>query len=322
MAGEAPPWSTDAPTGGSGIAERGAGRAAGRAHGVILWAVALVAALIAVAGAAGADHALGQHAMDALPGAALLFSLAHGAYTVGWRGIGVFFAVSYLVAFALEACSVATGFPFGFYEHHTEGPALFDIPLVVPAAYFAYGWIAWALAIAIVRGGPSRPVGAERFTTPLVATMILTGWDFTFDMIFATVDGQYTYRDPGGFFGVPVSNFLGWLLTGWVIVQIFALVEERAASRAAPATLAQCVLPSLVWALPVLPLFGWFLAEPVGAVTVGGRTFLIADIYGTAFVTGLMTLLFVAVVAAVRVTSARRERGDRDGRGATTIPFI
>nr|MDT0667179.1 carotenoid biosynthesis protein [Micromonospora sp. DSM 115978] len=134
---------------------------------------------------------------------------------------------SYVVAFALEASSVAVGFPFGSYEHHTGGPRLLDVPLIVPSAYFAFGWIAWVLASVMVRNTPSRPVGAERFTTPLVATVALTGWDFTFDAVYSTVNAQYSYAEPSGHFGVPVSNFLGWLLTGWIIAQVFAVVEPR-----------------------------------------------------------------------------------------------
>ncbi|OHV36123.1 hypothetical protein BCD49_20795 [Pseudofrankia sp. EUN1h] len=272
----------------------------------MLWVVALIALVIAVGGAVGAGGAVGDAAMDALPGVALLFSVVHGSLWVGWRGVGTYFLISYVVAFALEASSVASGFPFGHYEHFTGGPRLLDIPLVVPSAYFAYGWIAWVLACVIVRGDPHRPAGAERLTTPLVATVILTGWDFTFDAVFATVRSQYRYDDPGGYFGVPVSNFLGWLLTGWIISQVFALVEPRVSAAAPPAGRACRVLPSVVWALPVLPLLGLCLSRPPGEVTVGGRTFVIADIYGSAFVTGLMTLGFTATLALVRATATAR----------------
>ncbi|WP_307874927.1 carotenoid biosynthesis protein [Frankia nepalensis] len=275
----------------------------GRTRVLILWVVALIALVAAVGGAVWAGSEIGDAATDVLPGVALLFSLVHGSLWVGWRGVGAYFVISYVVAFALEACSVAFGFPFGYYEHFTGGPSLLDIPLVVPSAYFAYGWIAWVLASVIVRGGPSRPVGAERFTVPLVATVILTGWDFTFDAVYATVNSQYRYDDPGGYFGVPVSNFLGWLLTGWVISQVFALVESKVSTETPPAHRALQVLPSVVWALPVLPLLGFLLSPPPGEVTVGDRTFVTADIYGSAFVTGLMTLGFVAALALIRATA-------------------
>ncbi|EFC83772.1 hypothetical protein FrEUN1fDRAFT_3132 [Parafrankia sp. EUN1f] len=278
------------------------GRPTGRIHNMLLWILTLIAAIAAIAGAVGAGESLGDTALDLLPGVALLFSLAHGSCSAGWRGIGAFFGISYVVAFALEASSVASGFPFGFYEHNTGGPRLLDIPLVVPLAYFGYGWIAWVLAAGIVRAVPARSTGAERFTTPLVAAVVLTGWDFTFDAVFATVNSQYDYRHPGGFYGVPISNFLGWLLTGWVIFQLFAVVETRVSHDRPASTQAARILPSVVWALPVLPLLGFYLSPPPGEVTVGERTFVIGDIYGTAFVTGLMTLGFVAVLALARTT--------------------
>ncbi|ADP78525.1 carotenoid biosynthesis protein [Pseudofrankia inefficax] len=264
------------------------------------WVLALVALVAAVAGAVGGTGPVGDAALGLLTGVALLFSIVHGSLSVGWRGIGTFFVISYAVGFVLEATSVAYGFPFGFYVHNTGGPRLLDIPLVVPSAYFGYGWIAWVLACVIGRGTPARSVGFERFTTPLVATLILTGWDFAFDAVFATVDSRYRYTHPGGYFGVPVSNFLGWLLTGWIITQVFALVEQKAATRTPPAARAHWALPSVVWAAPILPLLGCFLSPPAGKVTVGGRTFVSADIYGSAFVVSLLTLGLVAALALIR----------------------
>lgn len=275
----------------------------GGARTIVLWVLAVAAVATAVGGAIGTTGPVGDAALGLLPAIALLFSLVHGSLSVGWRGIGTFFAISYGIGFCLEATSVAYGFPFGFYEHLTGGPRLLDIPLVVPAAYFSYGWIAWLLATMLSRRTPTRPVGAERLTTPLVATLVLTGWDLTFDAVYATVDSHYRYTHPSGYFGVPVSNFLGWLLTGWLISQFYALVEQRTATRTPPATRAHWGLPSVVWAAPGLALLGFFLASPPGNVTVGSRTFVIADVYGSAFVTSLLTLGLVAVLAAVRSTT-------------------
>jgi hypothetical protein len=48
------------------------------------------------------------------------------------------------------------------------------VPLVALAGWIMFSWLAWALARLIMRLGASVAVGgAERFTTPIVATFIL-----------------------------------------------------------------------------------------------------------------------------------------------------
>jgi uncharacterized membrane protein len=55
----------------------------------------------------------------------ILFLLVHGSLTYGWRGVLGFFACAYAVAFAFEALSIATGFPFGFFTHDDPGLQIF-----------------------------------------------------------------------------------------------------------------------------------------------------------------------------------------------------
>nr|WP_230205016.1 carotenoid biosynthesis protein [Parafrankia elaeagni] len=144
--------------------------------------------------------------LDALAPLALLgFVVAHASLAVGWQGLAVYVATSYVVALAFEATSIAVGFPFGYYIHHTEGPRLFDVPVVVPLGYVVYGWIAWTLAGLITRAGPQAGSRAHRVVTPVVAPFVLAGWDFGYDAIGSTVRDLYTYRDPSGFMGVPLG---------------------------------------------------------------------------------------------------------------------
>lgn len=204
---------------------------------------------------------------------------------------------------------MAYGFPFGFYEHNVDGFLLVGIPPVVPLAYAAYGWIAWTLARAMVRHDPRRAVGSERFTTPIIGTFVLAGFDFTYDAIFSTVNGMYSYRSPGGFFGVPVSNYVGWLLTGWVILQLWALIENRFVTRVVDTERSHWVLPAVIWAVLILPVVGQALLASPMIVSVGGREFIVGDIYAASVIAGLFTLVLAAAVALARVLgSSHRPR--------------
>ena len=161
-----------------------------------------------------------------------LFGLLHGALTYGWRGILFFLIVCLGVSNAFENLSIMTGFPFGWYHYSDAlGPKLFLVPLLIGPAYFGMGYLSWALARAILGDDDARLVGPLSFATPAIASFIMVSWDLTIDPMASTINGSWVWRDGGSYFGVPVSNFLGWYLTVYVFFQCFALyARSRSAS--------------------------------------------------------------------------------------------
>ncbi|WPB82538.1 carotenoid biosynthesis protein [Archangium violaceum] len=256
------------------------------------------------AGAGSVGLASGLQALSMI-----LFVATHASLSNGWRGFGVFFAFALVVAFLLEASSIATGFPFGFYVHNVAGPKPLGVPPHVAIGYAILGWLAWTLARLIVRQHPCDAGGFNRFTTPLVASFILTAYDYAYDPIGSTVLGMWSYRYPSGYFGVPLSNFLGWMFTGWVFFQLFALVESRfPPEREAVSRVGYWLLPCLVWAASAAQYPIKLAYAPAGSVTVGGRTFVTADVYEAAVVAALLTMVFAAVTAAFRSWAVRPGR--------------
>ncbi|MEX5636118.1 carotenoid biosynthesis protein [Parafrankia sp. FMc2] len=168
----------------------------------------------------------------------------------------------------------------------------------VATSYVVYGWIAWSLAGLITRAGPRAGSRAHRVVTPVVTAFILAGWDFGDDAIGSTVRDLYTYRDPSGFMGVPLSNFLGWLLSGWVIFQLFALLVDRF-SPATTATVRRGyrLWPCAIWALVPVQYLADFASAPETTVERGGRTFAVADVYEASATAAILTMLFTAVIA-------------------------
>ncbi len=234
-----------------------------------------------------------------LPLAALLaFCLVHGAGRYGWAGIGIFLAIALVVANAYENLSIATGFPFGLY-HHTEamGPKLFLVPVVVGPLFFCGSYIAWTLAEILLGRARSAVV------TPLVAAFIVTGWDICGDAIGATVQGNWIYAAGGGYFGVPLSNFLGWYLTTWTIFQLFALTGRKARVREA----GYWQQAPVFWAVMSLPYPLLWLGRPAGSVTdQAGTAWQVGHIFEAAAIMSIFAMLFVAVLAAARVLAAEK----------------
>lgn len=242
-----------------------------------------------------------------LPGVLLLiFVLVYGSLAYGWKGIGLYFVIGVIVGLVFEATSIAAGFPFGYYVHNVPGPRLLEVPIPTIFAYAVLGVPAWSLARLIVRADPNIASGADRWTTPIIAAFIMTGVDLAFDPIGATVLGQWTYRHPSGQFGVPLSNFLGWVLTGWVIFQVFALVEHRFTGMRVVKERSYWWLICLVWLghaaqYPVL-----FLHAPPGTAAVGARTFVIADVFEAALIVSLFAIVFSALLGFCRLIAQGR----------------
>lgn len=245
-----------------------------------------------------------QPVAEAVYGAALAaFVVLHTLTQYRPAGVVGYFAIAVVVAFGLEACSVATGFPFGSYVHHFGGPRLLGVPFTVVAGWVMLAWLAWMLARVIVGEPGNRLVGVA--VTPVVATLILGGYDLVIDPIAAYARGLYSYGSPGGALGVPLSNYFGWVITGWVLFQAFSLIERRWRRDAARPTR---LMPAVIW-------FGLALQVNLEMLRVGdatatiqdGRLLPVSDIYQTCAATAWFTLGLVAVIGAARLYADKPE---------------
>lgn len=234
----------------------------------------------------------------------ILFLLAHGSLTYGRLGVLGFFACAYPVAFAFEALSIATGFPFGSFTHDGPGLQILGVPPTVPIVYVVAGYVAWSIArLVIVGDQPGSLTGPARVVVPPVAALVLAGYDAVIDPTGATVEGRWSFADPSGLFGVPLTNFLGWVVTGWVAFQLFALLGPPARRLGSTS-----VLPPVVWLGVYLPAVVTFVTAPAGpadAVTVAGRSFLVSDIQETAVIVGMFSMGIPALMALACVLARR-----------------
>lgn len=159
-----------------------------------------------------------------------LFALVHGSLSYGFRGICTFAGLCVMVGAFFESLSLHTGFPFGhYYFTGVMGPQLFHLPVLLVLAYIGMGYASWVIGLAIL-GVPAAGarVSRTRFVAlPLVSSFLMVAWDLAMDPVWATVGRAWIWQDGGGYFGVPLSNFLGWYLTVFIIYLLFALYLRR-----------------------------------------------------------------------------------------------
>ncbi|MEB3063228.1 carotenoid biosynthesis protein [[Mycobacterium] zoologicum] len=261
-----------------------------------VWLVATVGNAVSAGSSRAADA-------EAIWGAALLVFVVLHTFTL-YRPAGViaYFAIAVTVGFGLEACSVATGFPFGFYTHHMAGPRALGIPFPVVAAWVMIAWVAWILARVIVGECRSRRLAV--LGTPVVATLIAGGYDLVIDPFGAYVRQVFSYRSPSGVLGVPLSNYVGWLITGWVLFQTFALIERRWRREPTASTRSALLMPAVVWfGLGLQVNLGLLLVDDAATTTIAGRAVALKDVYETCVEMTWFMMGLVVVIAVVRLFS-------------------
>jgi uncharacterized membrane protein len=251
------------------------------------------------------------HLPQAVGGAMLasfltLFGLLHGASTYGWRGILLFLVVCLGVSNVFENLSILTGFPFGWYHYSDAmGSKLFLVPLQIGPAYFGVGYLSWTLARAILGDEDTRLAGLLSFAAPAIASFIMVSWDLTIDPMMSTIAGNWVWHDGGSYFGVPLSNFLGWYLTVYVFFQCFALYARRRFTTYVKA-------PSY-WAMPLFAYTSIIIA-PILTLLVGaeptaivadpvGHLWLTEDIRSVAVVVSLFTALPFWLLAVFKTSA-------------------
>lgn len=238
-------------------------------------------------------------AMDILP--AIGFALVHGLQHYRLRGISVFFGICLVMGNLVENLGVATGFPFGrYYFTEPMGPQLFHVPVLLGLAYIGMAYISWTLARMIL----GRPLeGVRVFALPLLASFIMTAWDLAQDPVWSTVLRCWVWVDGGPWFGVPISNYIGWLLNLFVMYLLFTLYLRRnpapqvTVDRACwgPALLfyVTCAACNLLQMLPQV--------SPAAVQDPTGKPWLLDDILGASALVSIFVMGGFAVLAWLRL---------------------
>jgi putative membrane protein len=249
-------------------------------------------------------------ALDVL--SALAFALVDGARHYRLRGMLVFAVICAVVGNLSENLSVNTGFPFGhYYFSELMGPKLFQVPVLLGLAYIGMAYVSWVVARLIV-GDPKAPVaGARLIALPLVASFVMVAWDLAQDPVWGTVLHGWVWRDGGPWFGVPVSNYLGWFGTVFTIYLLFALhlrrhpvphiSPDRGSWRPALLFYAFCAAGNVLQTIP--------RAVPAVVQDPAGHTWRVADITGASAL--VSTLVMGAFVCFAWIKLTERENPAR-----------
>jgi putative membrane protein len=182
--------------------------------------------------------------------ALMMFSLCHASYSVGIVLSGSFFGISAVISWAFEQVGVATGAIYGAYHYPDKlGLRLGHVPLVIPLTWFAMGYPSHVIANLISKG---YPVAIESrkgwlFWLAFLGGAVMTGWDLPMDPMMSSA-GNWIWEEGGAYFGVPVRNYFGWILTTSTIYLLYRLLESARGIRpVGEMTLSIALMPVLAY---------------------------------------------------------------------------
>ena len=191
-----------------------------------------------------------------------LASASHALVHRGLRWTALYVLVTTGTGLLAESVGTRTGFPFGDYDYAGSlGAKVLSVPLVIPLA-----WAMMAYPCLLV----GQRLARSRLGAAVVGGWALASWDLFLDPQMVEA-GHWTWRNvqlalPGAP-GIPVSNYLGWLLVAVLMIGALQLLPRVRADDRVPAALFLWTYASSVLAAAVF--FGRPLVALVGGIGMG-----------------------------------------------------
>lgn len=176
----------------------------------------------------------------------LLLAAAGACHAAVHRGLGwaaALYGATAAIGLAVEAIGTATGYPFGAYRYADRlGPMVLDVPLLIPLAWCMAAYPMLLLA---------QRLGTRRWQVALIGAWTITAWDLFLDPQMVG-QGYWTWQDAGwalpGIPGIPMQNFIGWLLAAMALMALLDRLPRKTVSDAVPNVLLMWVFASNVLA--------------------------------------------------------------------------
>ncbi|MFB6219648.1 MAG: bisanhydrobacterioruberin hydratase [Halobacteriaceae archaeon] len=187
------------------------------------------------------------------------------APTVDRRG-GVALLALAGYTYAVEAVGIATGVPYGEFSYGIAlGPMVGGVPAALPVFFFPLALNAYLLVLLLLprAGRVARLLGALALV--VVVDLILDP--------AAVALGFWSYAAGGAYYGVPATNYAGWVLSGAVAVGLveagFPVERLRARLETCEFMLDDLVSFTLLWGT-VNAYFGQWVPAALTVALVAG----------------------------------------------------
>jgi putative membrane protein len=125
--------------------------------------------------------------------------------------------------YAIEFVGITTGYPYGRFEYGVDlGPMLAGLPVALPLFFLPLVVNAYLLCLLLL-GDAARRTAVR---VPVVIAAVV-GMDLVLDPAAVAI-GFWSYDAGGIYYGVPWTNYAGWVLSGALSVLVLDAVLDRA----------------------------------------------------------------------------------------------
>lgn len=225
---------------------------------------------------------------------------------LGWKRALAYVPLGYCIAWISEFSSIHWGFPYGDYyyipatidrELWVFGVPFMDSLSYVFLSYCSYSTAIFLLSPVYIGKGTLLILETRRlrrsWQTIVLGAFLLVLLDIIIDPValqgYRWFLGQiYGYRHEGLYFGIPMSNFGGWLLVGLVMMAALSRLDRISALESAAA-------PSPLKAIPGVRLFGPLLYCSILAFNLAVTFWIGEHLLG---LVGCLILFFSGLTAA------------------------
>jgi len=223
-------------------------------------------------------------------------ALIHCIKFYGIKNTIALFILSWVISNFFETLSIAVGFPFGNY-HYTDslGIKFLNVPIIIMPAYFSMGYISWVITHVLVGQYSRKPEGIQIFFTPFIASFVMVMWDVVMDPIMSTLDKNWIWEEGGSYYGVPVTNYLGWFFVVFIFLQLFAVIISKTYKEAANLSKKKSF-----WVIPVSGYAIMWLRYILTALIKEINN----EIYTSMGLVSVFTMCFVVVLSIVKIIYA------------------
>jgi putative membrane protein len=142
-------------------------------------------------------------------------------HIIRWLGLqrgAILLTILSVLPILVEAVAVSTGLPYGRF-HYSKALGHMVLGLVPWSVAFAY--------LPILLGSvtlANRIVGGDWMKFALLSGFLTMAVDLALDPA-AVNQGLWIWENPGPYYGIPLINFGGWFLTGFIYSTIFHLLS-------------------------------------------------------------------------------------------------
>jgi putative membrane protein len=165
----------------------------------------------------------------------LLLTLWHSSHVLGARPTIAFFAITVITSWLFEEIGVSSGLIFGPYHYtSTLGPMVGAVPVLIPVAWFVLAYPSYFAADLLRDHLPIRIPGSlgDVLGLALLGALVMAATDSMVDPILSGPSFRaWIWGTAGHSDAVPAQNYVGWIVTAFVIHLAFRLLERRTAAQ-------------------------------------------------------------------------------------------